>query len=341
MPYGSLGIKLATENYLKKMSSTENMPITNSDNYQSVATDTTNMVEYKGKEVIIMACSNCNINCKHCYISYKGNRTAEELLQIVKTLKSKYELNINGAEVLTNPEYLQSYKEIGQHFVLTNGKAILINPKIIEKFKENDIYSVSMSYHFGIQDEISSMKVDDLKKVLEILKLNEIRYRLLTTITSDNYSLIPYMCQEAYNLGADGIKFTNFLSQGNAIEMSNGNILSTDEIQEVLYLIKKEREKYSISDLIIERCGTFGANPNEKDNFNCNCITNSVVLAPDNNIYPCVFLTKPGYEIGEYTNGQIYLFDNYDNNCNTCLAKEICNENKQLILKRGNNNEKN
>ena len=79
------------------------------------------MKEYTGKEVIVMACSNCNANCSHCYISYKGNRAPEDLLSIVRNLKKRYSLNINGAEVLTNFDYLKSYKEIGQHFVLTNG----------------------------------------------------------------------------------------------------------------------------------------------------------------------------------------------------------------------------
>lgn len=38
------------------------------------------MVEYKGKEVILMACSSCNIKrCEHCYISYEGDRKPEEL----------------------------------------------------------------------------------------------------------------------------------------------------------------------------------------------------------------------------------------------------------------------
>lgn len=45
------------------------------------------MIQYKGKKIIIMACSKCNINCKHCYISYSGNRKPEELLTLVKELK--------------------------------------------------------------------------------------------------------------------------------------------------------------------------------------------------------------------------------------------------------------
>ena len=85
------------------------------------------MKEYTGKEVIVMACSTCNANCSHCYVSYKGNRTPEDLLSIVRNLKKRYSLNINGAEVLTNFDYLKSYKDIYNNirdivFNLSNSK---------------------------------------------------------------------------------------------------------------------------------------------------------------------------------------------------------------------------
>lgn len=64
-------------------------------------------------------------------------------------------------EILTNPNYLKAYKELGQPFVLTNGKAFLMNPKkIINNLKENDIKSVSIFYHFGIQDDLSPIKME-------------------------------------------------------------------------------------------------------------------------------------------------------------------------------------
>ena len=127
------------------------------------------MKKYDGKELIIMASSACNADCTHCYISYKGNRTPEELLSIVKSLKEKYNLNINGAENLINPEYLRAYNEINQSFILTNGKVFLTNKKICNKLKENNITSVSLSYHFGIQDDLSPVKIKDLDKIIDII----------------------------------------------------------------------------------------------------------------------------------------------------------------------------
>lgn len=53
------------------------------------------MIEYKGKEVILMACSSCNIKrCEHCYISYKGDREPEDLKQLASLLASNYEVYI-------------------------------------------------------------------------------------------------------------------------------------------------------------------------------------------------------------------------------------------------------
>lgn len=294
------------------------------------------MKTYNGKEVIIMACSNCNVDCSHCYISYKGNMTAEDLFSIVSNLKGKYSLNINGAEVLTNFDYLKSYKEIGQHFVLTNGKAFLTNNDVCTKLKENDIRSVSLSYHFGIQDNLSPIKIRDLDKIINIIKSNNFEFRLMTTITSENYKLIPYMCKRAEELGAKGIKFTNFVKQGNGKSLDSKNILSDYQINKFFELLLNERNKYKIEDLIIERCGTFGKNTlSSHDNFYCDCITDSVVLTPDNNIYPCVFLAQPGYEIGKFENGNIYIGEEFVNNHDSCIAKQICNEYKKILVKKG------
>lgn len=294
------------------------------------------MKEYNGKSVILMACSKCNVNCSHCYISYNGNRTAEDLLFLVKRLKEKYQININGAEVLTDFGYLQSCKEIEQHFILTNGKIFLVDETVCTKLKENNIQSVSLSYHFGIHDHLSPVKINDLDKIIKIIKSNNLDFRLMTTITSENYKLVPYMCKKAEELGARGIKFTNFVKQGSAKSLDDRNILNDNQIKEFFALLMVERNKYKMEDLIIERCGTFGKNVlSNHDNFYCDCITDSVVITPDNNVYPCVFLAQSGYEIGKFENGKIYIYDSYDNNHDSCLAKQACNEHKKILIKKG------
>ena len=68
------------------------------------------MIEYKGEKVTVMAGSKCNINCEHCYISYKGNLTPEQLKERVSKLSKKYKVEINGAEILTDLGYLPIIK---------------------------------------------------------------------------------------------------------------------------------------------------------------------------------------------------------------------------------------
>ena len=42
-----------------------------------------------------MACSDCNAKCEHCYISYTGNFTGDELFKLCNDLKEKHKIIIN------------------------------------------------------------------------------------------------------------------------------------------------------------------------------------------------------------------------------------------------------
>ena len=52
-----------------------------------------------------------------------------------------------------------------------------------------------------------------------------------------------------------------------------------------------------------------------------------VVITPDNKIYSCLFLAKPGLEIGELIDGKIMLNDTIKNDGNFSRAQEKCNKN--------------
>lgn len=299
------------------------------------------MVEYKGKKVIIMCCSCCNLNCEHCYISYEGNRTPDDLLDIVRNLKDKYEIALNGAEVLTNTGYLKSYQELGQKYILSNGLALSMNPKIVDTLLEHGIESISISYHFGIHDQISLISSKELEEVFKALKERGFNFRLMTTITTKNYHMIEEMCDKAHELGAKGIYFTNFMLQGNALNIEDENlILNKEQINSFFKQLMKCRDKYSKDELLIERDAGFGKNNlSTHDNFNCPSVCNLIVLTPDNNIYPCIFLAKPGNEIGIYKDGKIYIDEKLLSevsryNGETCFAKEICNEGNKTLIKK-------
>ena len=74
------------------------------------------MKEFNGKNIIIMCCSKCNIKCEHCYIEYNDDYTPLELENIIKKLKDRYSITLNGSELLLNKGYLKCLKQIKYYF---------------------------------------------------------------------------------------------------------------------------------------------------------------------------------------------------------------------------------
>ena len=236
---------------------------------------------------------------------------------------------------LTNLDYLKAYKALGQHYLISNGKAIIDNPDTIKKLKENDISTVSLSYHFGIQDKISVVTEQDLKEIIKELQENGIEVRLMTTINSENYTRILEMCDQASNLGARAIKFTKFISQGNALHLDNQNKMNDDQVIDFFEQLQEARKQYDKEDLLIERCGTFGHNKTAKqDHYKCLSMNQLVVITPDNHIYPCIFLAKPGYEIGRYEDGKVLIQPDLVWDSKKCLTDEICNKTYKYTFRK-------
>ena len=57
------------------------------------------MKEYSGESIIMMANSDCNAKCKHCYINYKGNFEGQDLRNLVAELQKRYDVSINGSDL--------------------------------------------------------------------------------------------------------------------------------------------------------------------------------------------------------------------------------------------------
>ena len=269
---------------------------------------------------MLMLCSSCNIKrCKHCYISYKGDFLVDEALDIVKELKKKFTVLLNGAEVLFNDKYLEIYKFLNQKWILTNGIKLLKDRKIVDKLKESGIETIEMSYHFGIQEEISEINEQQLCKIINLVKKVGFKIKLLTTITLNNYDKILKICYQAIEYGVDAIQFTNLINTGNAKNFEKDLVLKEKEKKVFFELLNQARKEISKDKLIIERSGTFGYDEEHKTNFDCPAYNDLVVITPDYNVYPCIFLTSPGNEIGRYIDGKIYLKQD-----NKFKDKKIC-----------------
>lgn len=284
-------------------------------------------VKYTGKMVTIMSCSDCNVRCKHCYISYKGNFQAQELNEMVNTLKKRYEVRINGAEPLIHKDFLEAYKSSGQYGPLTNGLVFKNNLEYLDQIKSVGMRELYISYHFDFHDDVSLVPKDYLEQLFKEIKARGLNFVIMCTLTSKNYNKIEEYCDKAYHLGASAIKFTNFLKQGNATGMDNNLVLSEKDLKEFFRLIHNVRQKYDKEVFEIKRCGSFGPELyREKNNFKCVAGINNLCITPDKKVYPCVFLAKPGYEIGYYKDGEIFISSEFVNDSKKCLAHDILNK---------------
>lgn len=282
------------------------------------------LVKYEGKRVILMACSKCNVACKHCYIGYTGDRTPDELEELAKYYSEKFPIvRIDGAEPLVDLGYLKSYKIVGQDWIMTNGLRIFKEPEIIDLLVESGIKNVFMSYHFEIQDSLNGITNEMLNKTIEMLRNKGLRVVLMTTITNKNVKDTMKICDTAYNLGASGIEFNKIFIQGRAKNLSNIG-LNKDDYDRFFTQIKNARDKYDINDLEVRRSGTFGPDTvNEPNRFQCSAGVKKVCITPDDKVYGCTCICKPGYEVGELVDGEIYLYADFVNDRSWCLGDKM------------------
>lgn len=279
------------------------------------------MHEFRGKRVTIMSCSDCNTKCEHCYISYDGNFTGDKLFHIADKLKNAgLTVKINGTEPLMHRDYLRTYNLIGQVHALTNGLVFKnYSFDYLDEIRSYGITSLNISYHFDFHEQISKVPKDFLFELWEQILKRGMGFTILCTISTLNMHKIINYCETALFYGAFRIRFTNLLKQGNACSLDNGLILNPSQIDKVIADINKARRLFPKERLYIERCGSFGVSIN-RHKFCCPGGKDTVVLAPNMMVYPCVFLVQPGREIGAYYDGKIFINDSWKYHSKQCYA---------------------
>lgn len=282
--------------------------------------------EFDGSVVKILSCSNCNANCRHCYISFKGNYTRELLTEVVNSLIQKYEVRINGTEPLLHREYLECIKKTMQHLVLTNGLVFRNNLDYIDELKDYDIDTIGISYHFDFHDDISPVSKLYLEDLFREIIKRGVNVQVMTTITSSNYDKVLDYCKWCHDMGIQKIRFTNFMLQGHAVDLDRDLVLSDEQRYKFFEEIELARSIYPKEVLEIQRCGSFGRNPNAKKEFFCGGGRESIVLTPDLKAYPCLFFAKEGNEIGFYQDGKIFIDDGFVPEEKECSAIKRLNK---------------
>lgn len=291
------------------------------------------MIEYKGKQVTIMACSDCNARCKHCYISYSGNLTGKQLVEICNNLKNKYKIILNGTELLIHNDYIEALKLSDQKRILTNGIIIYQDSSILDMIKTTGIQNIAMSYHFG--SSVSDVPHHIVEKAIKKILNSGLNPELMCTITTENYNRLDYICKKVKELDVGTIRLFNCLNAGRC-KCSDDMSLDDSQLREFFNELERVRSNYDINELSIKRNGTFGSSQNCKS-FNCIAGIDEVIITPDSNVYPCIYLARKGFEIGKYIDGKIYLDKLIENDGTKCLAREYYNCGKPINFTRTRN----
>lgn len=145
----------------------------------------------------------------------------------------------------------------------------------------------------------------------------------MTTITNKNVKDTLAICDMAHDLGATGIEFNKIFIQGRAKNLENVGLNKTD-YDEFFTQLKMARDKYDINELEVRRSGTFGCDTvNEPNRFHCSAGVRKVCITPDDKVYGCTCICKPGYEVGELKDREIYLYSDFVNDRTCCLGDKM------------------
>lgn len=277
--------------------------------------------EFTKGDVAIMICSDCNTSCKHCYIGYSGNYEPQKLVRRLRLWKEKFNIVLNGTEPLLNPTYLDAYELIGQKNILTNGIVLDQKQELYSLLKEKGITKIGISYHFQSHNTLSSVPEGLIFRVISEAVHRGFSITINTTITPENYSSIIDNCIQASKLGATQIHFTNYMNHGLHNKLGSSLIISYDQRMEFFKQLSIARGIFDKEKLYISRCGTFENDIyTGKDNFYCGIYEYGLAVAPDDKVYPCIFLTGPGEEIGYVENDKIFIRNDLVLNSHQCAS---------------------
>jgi MoaA/NifB/PqqE/SkfB family radical SAM enzyme len=277
------------------------------------------------KKVILMLTEECNSKsrCKYCYISPFGKFHPKEAAKMTeKLVKSGYSVSPTGAEVLLNPEYLECYRIAGQRYILSNGILLSKKGPVFDRMKECGIEEVRLSYNFGLSSDIWYVPSKTVECAISLLLAEGFRVSIAALVTSDNYLSVSDQCKKAEELGASEITFFRYLNVGGS-KFEGAHILPDSLVPHYFRLVEEARSKGAIK--ISHNLG-FGPTQRLKKILEriktdfCPAGKLLFAITPDNKIYGCPALIRPGLEIGVFSENDLHITKEMQMQRDTCAA---------------------
>ena len=292
------------------------------------------------KSIHISITNDCNLRCKHCYMSAgfgeKKELCKEKLLLFIKkitVLNGATDITISGGEPLIYNDLFDiilTCKQLGHKIILfTNG--LLINESNIE-FISNNVDEVQISME-GISCKFYEMirghgQYEHLVNTFRLLLVNNIPTTLAITVLDD----VLYDIKENIVPFLNNINIKNINVRINDQIELKGNMLSYDNRQKI-----DEQEKkltvICIMKALIDN-GYSVISEKERNIHFTNCgIGTSININYDGKIYPC---SELGCDFYDLDTSPRYIIDNFNainekssmefmDSCTECELKYICN----------------
>ncbi|MBM7836500.1 radical SAM/SPASM domain-containing protein [Clostridium sardiniense] len=295
--------------------------------------------------------NHCNFSCPHCFSSKTNKKHL--LLEDVKIIldkfghKKPYSIYLTGGEPLLNPDFLKIVKYIkSKNIVLTihtNGS--LLNHSLIHELSKilshTDCIQISLDGHTKeLFEETRNIDFfDQIIASIQLLKTFNLKVKLNTVVTNKNVKNLIDIYKLAIYLNVDIISFSPLLelSNSNDCYLPSDDEILTNFINVLDYYFKYPNNLYISQDPIAVPWGNTYLNK-YLSNTKLICPANRTSIEIDSfgNVFPCPFLHKSTFKIGnlinntlsEIWNNENIIFRNliWNNNskCSKCSNQKNC-----------------
>ena len=243
--------------------------------------------------VFIETTSQCNLRCRHCYLSAADSKenelTTEEIISIVHQLEPPAPVALSGGEPLMRKDMIHLLQQFAQEgyrcSLLTN--ATLVTPSVAAEIKKAKRTTVQVSLESFDKDIHESIRgKDTFEQTMEGLRnlINAgCRLRLSFTPTKFNIDTFEDYVTQARALGIRAVHVCTYTPQGRGNQNQDSLRLEEKQLFDFQILLKKLTKKIQIlgdlpSMLDIKRVGY---------RWDSCPLAGSIHITSDGTIYPC------------------------------------------------------
>ena len=282
--------------------------------------------------IIYAVTDNCNTECAHCYrrcCPEKKPKIARELSDCKKDvsalMKKGFLVRINGAEVLTNSDYLNLYPLVGQDYLLTNGIILSKQPELCEQLMEYGIKQVRFSWHIGFQNVLNNIDERIIKQAISNSLKAGLDVLIAVVIGNTNFHALDEISKQVLKAGVKKLELFQLMPVRDEMRKYT---LTASQKEAVFRQVQMLYKRYRKDELYIQFYGNFNTRLTEKSinasnqgSF-CPAGKSFFIIETTNIIYPCFFLEQPQFEMGCLENGKFKLEKTIDNDGKSCLAEK-------------------